>query len=27
VAGLAHPDWLIEVDFIAARSSGGPPLG
>jgi enamine deaminase RidA (YjgF/YER057c/UK114 family) len=22
VAGLAHPDWLIEVDFIAARSSG-----
>jgi 2-iminobutanoate/2-iminopropanoate deaminase len=23
VAGLAHPDWLIEVDFVAARSSGG----
>jgi 2-iminobutanoate/2-iminopropanoate deaminase len=22
VAGLAHPDWLIEVDFVAARSSG-----
>jgi 2-iminobutanoate/2-iminopropanoate deaminase len=22
VAGLAHPDWLIEVDFIAARSPG-----
>ena len=21
VAGLAHPDWLIEVDFVAARSS------
>ena len=21
-AGLAHPDWLIEVDFVAARSSG-----
>jgi 2-iminobutanoate/2-iminopropanoate deaminase len=23
VAGLAHPDWLIEVDFVAARSSEG----
>jgi 2-iminobutanoate/2-iminopropanoate deaminase len=22
VAGLAHPDWLIEVDFVAARSDG-----
>jgi len=22
VAGLAHPDWLIEVDFVAARPSG-----
>ena len=22
VAGLAHPDWLIEVDFIAARPPG-----
>jgi enamine deaminase RidA (YjgF/YER057c/UK114 family) len=22
VAGLAHPDWLIEVDFVAARSPG-----
>jgi 2-iminobutanoate/2-iminopropanoate deaminase len=22
VAGLAHPDWLIEVDFVAARNSG-----
>ena len=21
VAGLAHPDWLIEVDFVAARAS------
>ena len=21
VAGLAHPDWLIEVDFVAARTS------
>jgi enamine deaminase RidA (YjgF/YER057c/UK114 family) len=21
VAGLAHPDWLIEVDFVAARPS------
>jgi 2-iminobutanoate/2-iminopropanoate deaminase len=21
VAGLAHPDWVIEVDFVAARSS------
>jgi len=20
VAGLAHPDWLIEVDFVAART-------
>jgi 2-iminobutanoate/2-iminopropanoate deaminase len=27
VAGLAHPDWLIEVDFVAARSSGGPSSG
>jgi 2-iminobutanoate/2-iminopropanoate deaminase len=23
VAGLGHPDWLIEVDFVAVRSSGG----
>ena len=23
VAGLAHPDWLIEVDFVAARSPDG----
>jgi 2-iminobutanoate/2-iminopropanoate deaminase len=22
VAGLAHPDWLIEIDFVAARTSG-----
>ena len=22
VAGLAHPDWRIEVDFVAARPSG-----
>lgn len=22
VVGLAHPDWLIEIDFVAARSSG-----
>jgi len=21
VAGLAHPDWLIEIDFVAARDS------
>jgi 2-iminobutanoate/2-iminopropanoate deaminase len=21
VAGLAHPDWLIEIDFVAARPS------
>jgi 2-iminobutanoate/2-iminopropanoate deaminase len=21
VAGLAHPDWLIEIDFVAARAS------
>jgi 2-iminobutanoate/2-iminopropanoate deaminase len=21
VAGLAHPDWLIEIDFVAARTS------
>lgn len=21
VVGLAHPDWLIEVDFVAARTS------
>jgi 2-iminobutanoate/2-iminopropanoate deaminase len=21
VAGLAHPDWLIEIDFVAARNS------
>jgi 2-iminobutanoate/2-iminopropanoate deaminase len=21
VSGLAHPDWLIEIDFVAARSS------
>jgi 2-iminobutanoate/2-iminopropanoate deaminase len=21
VAGLAHPDWVIEVDFVAAQSS------
>jgi 2-iminobutanoate/2-iminopropanoate deaminase len=29
VAGLAHPDWLIEVDFVAARSGGsdGRPPG
>jgi enamine deaminase RidA (YjgF/YER057c/UK114 family) len=25
VAGLAHPDWLIEVDFVAARA--GPYAG
>ena len=23
VTGLAHPDWLIEVDFVAARSADG----
>lgn len=22
VAGLAHPDWLIEIDFVAARAAG-----
>lgn len=22
VAGLAHPDWLIEVDFVAAKPAG-----
>ena len=22
VAGLAHPDWLIEIDYVAARSPG-----
>jgi enamine deaminase RidA (YjgF/YER057c/UK114 family) len=21
VAGLAHPDWLIEIDFVAARNA------
>lgn len=25
VAGLAHPDWLIEIDFVAARDSGREP--
>jgi enamine deaminase RidA (YjgF/YER057c/UK114 family) len=23
VTGLAHPDWLIEIDFVAARDAGG----
>jgi 2-iminobutanoate/2-iminopropanoate deaminase len=23
VAGLAHPDWLIEVDYVAAKASDG----
>jgi enamine deaminase RidA (YjgF/YER057c/UK114 family) len=23
VAGLAHPDWLIEVDYVAAKPSDG----
>jgi 2-iminobutanoate/2-iminopropanoate deaminase len=33
VAGLAHPDWLIEIDFVAARAAGSdgrsaaPPSG
>jgi 2-iminobutanoate/2-iminopropanoate deaminase len=22
VAGLGHPDWLIEIDFIAAKTAG-----
>ena len=25
VAGLAHPDWLIEVDFVAARDADQGP--
>jgi 2-iminobutanoate/2-iminopropanoate deaminase len=25
VAGLAHPDWLIEIDFVAARDSDREP--
>ena len=25
VAGLAHPDWLIEIDFVAARDSDRAP--
>jgi 2-iminobutanoate/2-iminopropanoate deaminase len=26
VAGLAHPDWLIEIDFVAARATDREPV-